>query len=301
MPQVVVSELRKRYNGTPAVDGVSFEIEAGQIFGLLGPNGAGKTTTVECLLGLREPDAGTIAICGLDARRHPREVKRKVGAALQTTALQDQITPREALTLYGGFYGAATPPAVLLERFQLTDKADVAFDTLSGGQRQRLALALAFVHQPEVVLLDEPTAGLDPQARRELHDAILRMTSDGLTVLLTTHHLDEAELLCDRIAIITRGRVIAAGSPRELMSRSGSLPTVSIATSMPLTRAAFAPLGEITGLHGDAGRWTFQCAHVTRTVAALMGLLEAAGIDVLELHVQKASLEDVFLELTSGQ
>jgi len=136
MPQVVVSELRKRYNGTPAVDGVSFEVEKGQIFGLLGPNGAGKTTTVECLLGLREPDAGTIAICGLDARRHPREVKQKVGAALQTTALQAQITAREALTLYGGFYGAATPPAALLDRFQLTDKADVPFDTLSGGQRQ---------------------------------------------------------------------------------------------------------------------------------------------------------------------
>jgi len=301
MPQVVVSDLRKRYNGNVAVDGLSFEVEPGQIFGLLGPNGAGKTTTVECLLGLREPDAGAIAICGIDARRRPREVKQKVGAALQTTALQDKITPREALALYGGFYASASAPGPLLERFHLSSKADQPFDTLSGGQRQRLALALAFVHQPEVVLLDEPTAGLDPQARRELHDDILQMKQDGHTVLLTTHHLDEAELLCDRIAIINRGRVIAAGSPHDLMSRSAALPTVSIVTAAPLAPAAFAPIGEIAGLQGGGGRWQFQCAHVNRTVAALMGVLEAAGIDVLELHVQKASLEDVFLELTTGQ
>jgi ABC-2 type transport system ATP-binding protein len=301
MSQVVVSELRKRYNGHLAVDGVSFDVEPGQIFGLLGPNGAGKTTTVECLLGLREPDEGAITICGIDARRRPREVKQKVGAALQTTALQDKITPREALTLYGGFYATPAAPGPLLERFHLTGKADQPFDTLSGGQRQRLALALAFVHQPEVVLLDEPTAGLDPQARRELHEDILQMKQDGHTVLLTTHHLDEAEVLCDRIAIIDRGRVIAVGSPQDLMSRSAALPTVSIVTSAPLAPAAFAPIGEIAGLEGDGNRWQFQCAHVNRTVAALMGVLEAARIDVIELHVQKASLEDVFLELTTGQ
>jgi len=301
MPQVAVSELRKRYDGTVAVDGVSFEVGGGEIFGLLGPNGAGKTTTVECLLGLREPDDGAIAICGIDARRRPREVKQKVGAALQTTALQDKITPREALALYGGFYAKASAPGPLLDRFHLGDKADAPFDTLSGGQRQRLALALAFVHQPEVVLLDEPTAGLDPQSRRELHDDILRMKADGHTVLLTTHHLDEAELLCDRIAIIDRGRVIAVGSPQDLMSRSASLPTVSIVTSAPLAPAAFAPIGGIIGLEGEGGRWKFQCAQVNRTVAALMGVLEAARIDVIELHVQKASLEDVFLELTAGQ
>ena len=299
MPQIVVSELRKRYNGVVAVDDVSFEVEPGQIFGLLGPNGAGKTTTVECLLGLREPDDGAITICGMDARRRPREVKQKVGAALQTTALQDKITPREALTLYGGFYASSTAPGPLLERFHLADKADAPFDTLSGGQRQRLALALAFVHQPDVVLLDEPTAGLDPQARRELHGDILKMKEDGHTVLLTTHHLDEAELLCDRIAIIDRGRVIAAGSPQDLMSRSASMPTVSIVTSAPLVAAAFAPIGEISRLAGDGRRWTFQCAHVNTTVAALMGVLEAARIEVVELHVQKASLEDVFLELTA--
>ena len=211
MPHVVVHDLRKQYNGIAAVDGVSFEVEAGEIFGLLGPNGAGKTTTVECLIGLREPDAGRLEVCGIDARQRPRAVKEKIGAALQTTSLQDKITPREALTLYGGFYATRSAPEPLLERFALIDKADAPFDTLSGGQRQRLALALAFVNFPEVVFLDEPTTGLDPQARRDLHGDIARMRADGHTVLLTTHNLDEAEQLCDRIAIVDHGRVIAAG------------------------------------------------------------------------------------------
>ena len=209
MPHVVVRELRKQYDGTRAVDGVSFEIAQGEIFGLLGPNGAGKTTTVECVIGLREPDSGVVEVCGIDARRQPREVKQKIGATLQSTALQDKITPREALALYGGFYASRSAPQVLLDRFALSEKADAPFDSLSGGQKQRLALALAFVNNPEVVFLDEPTTGLDPHARRELHGDIARMKQDGHTVLLTTHYLDEAEQLCDRIAIVDRGRVIA--------------------------------------------------------------------------------------------
>ena len=199
------TNLKKRYDGVEAARGVSFEIRDGEIFGLIGPNGAGKTTTVECVIGLREPDEGAIEVCGIDARRRPREVKEKIGASLQTTALQDKITPREALALFGAFYRHKAEPAALLERFALLDKADAPFDTLSGGQRQRLALALAFVNKPELVFLDEPTAGLDPQSRRELHGEIAKMKHDGHTVLLTTHYLNEAEALCDRIAIIDRG------------------------------------------------------------------------------------------------
>ncbi|HEY7497249.1 MAG TPA: ABC transporter ATP-binding protein, partial [Vicinamibacterales bacterium] len=172
--KVVVRDLHKRYDGIRAADGVSFEIQDGEIFGLIGPNGAGKTTTVECVIGLREPDEGTIEICGIDARRRPQDVKEKIGAALQTTALQDKITPREALRLFASFYQQHAEPEELLERFSLVDKADAMFDTLSGGQRQRLALALAFVNRPELVFLDEPTAGLDPQARRDLHGEIAR-------------------------------------------------------------------------------------------------------------------------------
>src|SRR6187455_2840277 len=181
-----VSGLRKRYGELQAVADVSFEVRTGEIFGLLGPNGAGKTTTLECIIGLREPDAGDIRVCGINARTHPRDVKQRIGAALQATALQDKITPREALTLFGSFYAKHEDSAALLERFSLSEKADLPFDSLSGGQRQRLALALAFVNKPELVFLDEPTAGLDPQSRRELHDEILTMKADGHTVLLTT-------------------------------------------------------------------------------------------------------------------
>jgi ABC-2 type transport system ATP-binding protein len=299
MPRVVVQDLRKQYDGTKAVDGVSFEVAEGEIFGLLGPNGAGKTTTVECVIGLREPDAGRVEVCGIDARRNPKNVKQKIGALLQSTALQDKITPREALALYGGFYARRTPPETLLERFALLDKADAPFDSLSGGQRQRLALALAFVNDPEVVFLDEPTTGLDPHARRELHADIARMKQDGHTVLLTTHYLDEAEQLCDRIAIIDRGRVIAGGAPREVMARSTAMPTVSFVTTKPLNRTTLDSLTDVEGLQGDGSSWQFQSSNVNRAIRDLMMLLESAQIEVTELHVQKASLEEVFIELTA--
>jgi ABC-2 type transport system ATP-binding protein len=299
MPHVVVHDLRKQYDGTKAVDGVSFEIAAGEIFGLLGPNGAGKTTTVECVIGLREPDAGAVEVCGIDARRRPQDVKQKIGASLQSMALQDKITPREALALYGGFYASRSAPHGLLERFALLDKADVAFDTLSGGQRQRLALALAFVNNPEVVFLDEPTTGLDPHARRELHSDIARMKREGHTVLLTTHYLEEAEQLCDRIAIIDHGRVIASGAPGELMARSAAMPTVSLVTARSVSRATLEALDDVDGLQGDGCSWRFHSANVNRTIGGLMKVLDAAQIEVAELHVQKASLEDVFIELTA--
>ena len=211
MSKVIVRDLHKRYGDVQAAQGVSFEIAEGEIFGLLGPNGSGKTTTLECMIGLRQPDAGEIEVCGLDARRKPRAVKQKIGAVLQTIQLQDKITPREALALFASFYHHAAAPAHLLQRFSLDDKADAPFDSLSGGQRQRLAVALAFVNNPELIFLDEPTTGLDAQSRRELHAEIAAMKRDGHTVLLTTHYIDEAEQLCDRIAIIDRGRIIASG------------------------------------------------------------------------------------------
>ncbi len=216
---VVVHNLSKRYGSIDAVRDVSFAVGAGEIFGLLGPNGAGKTTTLECLTGLREPDAGELIVCGFDVRGRPREAKEKIGVALQSTALPDKITPREALRLFGSFYREAVATEVLLERFALVEKADTFFDTLSGGQKQRLALALAFVNRPALVLLDEPTTGLDPSARRELHGEIRRMKQDGHTVLLSTHYLEEAEQLCDRIAIIARGCIVAVGAPRELVAQ----------------------------------------------------------------------------------
>ena len=295
---VVVRDLRKRYGGTEAVRGVSFAVPAGEIFGLLGPNGAGKTTTLECLLGLREPDGGHLEVCGVDARRDPRTAKRKLGVALQSTALPDKITPREALGLFGAFYPEYVAADGLLERFALTAKADAPFDSLSGGQKQRLALALAFVHAPEVVVLDEPTTGLDPQARRELHDEILRIKRDGKTVLLTTHDLAEAEQLCDRIAIIDRGRIVATGTPAELVARAQGKQSVSLVTDRPLAAALWAGVTGGAEMSCDGATVSFRTADANASVAAVTALLAEHRVELVELHVRRASLEEIFLGLT---
>ncbi|MBL9200873.1 MAG: ABC transporter ATP-binding protein [Opitutaceae bacterium] len=295
---VVVRDLHKAYGGVAAVRGVSFTIQPGEIFGLLGPNGAGKTTTVECLVGLREPDSGEIEVCGLDARRQPRAVKQKIGVALQATSLQDKITPREALRLFGSFYEGRVAATELLERFALAEKADAPVDSLSGGQRQRLALALAFVNRPQLVFLDEPTTGLDPQSRRELHAAIARMKADGHTVLFTTHYLDEAEHLCDRVAIIDRGRIVASGPPQELIAQSSASQAVTLVTSRPVDATKLTALPGVSAVTTDGAEIRFQTSHATATLAALTSLLTAQRAEVVELQVKKASLEDVFLQLT---
>ena len=299
-PKLTVRDLRKAYGGVEAVRAVSFEVREREIFGLLGPNGAGKTTTLECLIGLREPDGGEIEVCGLDARRQPREVKQKIGAALQTTALQDKITPREALTLFGSFYSRRAAPQELLERFSLVEKADATFDTLSDGQRQRLALALAFVNRPEIVFLDEPTAGLDPQARRELHGEIARTRQDGHTVLLTTHYIDEAEHLCDRVAIIDHGRIVALGTPHDLMAGSQASQSVSFVTAQPIDGLRIDALPGVSDLVVEGSRTRFKTTELGRTMPALLKLLESKRLELTELHVRKASLEDVFIELTGS-
>jgi ABC-2 type transport system ATP-binding protein len=296
--KVSVRDLSKRYRGVDAVADVSFDIGEGEIFGLLGPNGAGKTTTLECTIGMRQPDAGDIRICGIDARRDPAAVKQRIGAALQTTALQDKITPREALSLFGSFYRSPVAPQELLDRFALGDKADAMFETLSGGQRQRLALALAFVNRPELVFLDEPTSGLDAHARRELHGEIQRMRQDAHTVLLTTHYIDEAEDLCDRVAIIDRGRIVATGSPRDLVARSAGYPTVHVETHTPLPASLLEALPGLQDSACNGTRASFRTTRVNPAIAELARRLDSQGIEIAQLHVQKATLEDVFLELT---
>src|ERR1700749_1122815 len=219
MLALAVHGLERRYGAVKAVDGISFEVAAGEVFGLLGPNGAGKTTTLECILGLVRPDAGRIEIEG---ETDPARVRAKVGAVLQATSLPDKITPREALTVFGKFYPAPLGAQTLLQRFGLAEKADAAFDTLSGGQKQRLALALGFAGNPRLLLLDEPTTGLDPQMRREVQDHIAAIRKEGRAVLLATHDMAEAERLCDRIAVIAEGRIVATGTPRDLIAASGA-------------------------------------------------------------------------------
>jgi ABC-2 type transport system ATP-binding protein len=218
---IIVEGLSHRYGAVRAAEAISFEIAAGEIFGLLGPNGAGKTTIVDGILGLTAPDEGRIEICGIDARTQPLRAREKIGAVLQATGLQDKITPREALDVFAAFYSAPLKTDALLEQFGLREKQSAAYETLSGGQKQRLALALAFVGDPQLLLLDEPTAGLDPQMRREVQDHIRALTNKGRAVLLATHDMAEAEQLCDRIAVIAHGQIVATGSPRELIAGSG--------------------------------------------------------------------------------
>jgi len=216
---IAVEGLTRRYGAVVAADGISFDVQAGEIFGLLGPNGAGKTTTLECILGLGRPDAGRVAVCGFS---DPRDARARIGAVLQATGLQDKITPREALELFRSFYPAPVAADALIDRFGLREKQNAAYDTLSGGQKQRLALALAFVGDPAVFVLDEPTAGLDPQMRREVQDHICAMKAAGRAVLLATHDMDEAERLCDRLAVIAGGRIVATGTPKDLIAGSQS-------------------------------------------------------------------------------
>lgn len=280
--------------------GVGFAIEAGEIFGLLGPNGAGKTTTLECLIGLRQPDGGAVEICGLDARRQPRAVKEKIGVALQTTSLPDKITPREALRMFGSFYREHDQPPALLERFALGEKADAPFDTLSGGQRQRLALALAFVNRPAVVFLDEPTTGLDPLSRRELHRQIMGMKQDGYTVLLTTHYLEEAGQLCDRIAIIDAGRIVATGAPRDLIAQSSAAQSVVLVTKPALSPEDLARVPGVLEVQCRDGATRFRTTDAPATLAALAAMLQERRIELVDLRVGKASLEDIFFRLTRG-
>jgi ABC-2 type transport system ATP-binding protein len=297
-PTVRVQDLKKSYGRVEAVRGVSFRVQPGEIFGLLGPNGAGKTTTLECILGLRDPDAGEIEVCGIDLRRNAAAAKERIGAALQSTALQDKITPREALVLFASFYKKKADLNALIKRFDLSEKADSFYDTLSGGQKQRLALALALVNEPDFLLLDEPTAALDPQSRRELHDAIRDLKASGKTVVLTTHYIEEAEQLCDRIAIIDHGKIIAEGTPSALIAASKALPRVTVQTSKPLDEARAAKLHGVVAVERENGRLTLATSRVGETVIDLVKWIEADGNELSDMQVRKPTLEDVFIELT---
>src|ERR1700726_3660552 len=214
-PILEVQNLVKNYGDVQAVRGVSFNVEEGEVFGLLGPNGAGKTTTVEILEGLRNLDGCSVRVCGLDPQANARELKHEIGASLQSTSLPDKLRVIEALRLFAGFYKRRRDPEDLLKRFGLEEKRNTYYSKLSGGQKQRLALAMALINNPRVLFFDEPTAGLDPQVRREIYDIIEELRREKKTILMTTHYIEEAERLCDRVAIVDHGKVIACGSPRE--------------------------------------------------------------------------------------
>jgi len=297
-PSVRVRDLAKRYGAVEAVRGVSFEVAQGEIFGLLGPNGAGKTSILECLLGLRRPDSGTLEIEGVDAVEKPALAKARVGAQIQLASLQDKITAREALGFFASFYREHADVDGLIGRFELTAKADAPFDSLSGGQRQRLFLALAFVNNPRLVVLDEPTSGLDVHSRRELHRLILGLRSSGQTVLLSTHYLEEAHALCDRVAILCEGRIVAAAGPAELVSRARARPRLEIRTARAITAAEASALPGVAGCRVDGNACSLETTDTGATTAALMKRLDADGNALLDIQIKRPSLEDVFIELT---
>jgi ABC-2 type transport system ATP-binding protein len=293
-----VRELTKCYGPVTAVRELSFEVAAGEIFGLLGPNGAGKTTTLECILGLRDPDAGTITIGGIDAMLDREQVMESVGAQLQAESLQDRITPRQALALFASFYRNPGSIDNLLRGFALMAKADARFDALSGGQKRRLFLALALINNPRLVVLDEPTAGLDPQSRRELHQMITGMRSAGRSILVSTHNLEEAHQLCDRIGILNEGRIVALARPGDLIAGTSHHPRIVVRTAIPLTAAEVRSLPGVVNWLPRGEGWVLGTTEVNRTVVDLVKLLESQENPLLELQIHRPSLEDVFIELT---
>jgi ABC-2 type transport system ATP-binding protein len=298
VPALRVRGLRKAYPGVVAVAGLDLDVARGEVFGLLGPNGAGKTTTLEMIEGLTAPDGGEIQVLGLDWRHQARAIRARIGVQLQSTSLFNKITPREALTLYGSYYPRRRDPRELLDLVQLRDKADAFHATLSGGQMQRLALALALVNDPELVFLDEPTTGLDPQARRGLWEVVRRIRAEGRTVILTTHYMEEAEALCDRLAIMDQGRLLTAGTPLGLV-RDLALPSVvelDFEGPAPAPDALRTRLGQEVAAHGDA--WEIPTPDPKALLPLLLEAAEALAVPFQQIHVRRATLEDVFLQLT---
>ncbi|MFD4612329.1 ABC transporter ATP-binding protein [Streptomyces sp. NPDC058440] len=296
MSVIEVSELRKSYGGRTVVDGVSFAVEEGEIFGILGPNGAGKTTTVECVEGLRVPDAGRVRVTGLDPVADHEQVARVLGAQLQQSELQAKLTVREALQLYASFYPAPADWRPLAERLGLTEKLTTRFAKLSGGQKQRLFIALALVGNPRIVVLDELTTGLDPRARRDTWQLIEDVRAGGVTVLLVTHFMEEAQRLCDRIAVIDRGRIAALDTPKGLIRRSAGATVISFTPSAPLDDRDLNALPELASIARKDGRITLSGSD--ETVNAVITLLARHHITAHQLRVVDATLDDAFLDLT---
>ncbi|MFD7656957.1 ABC transporter ATP-binding protein [Actinosynnema sp. NPDC059797] len=296
MAIIEVDGLVKRYGDHTAVDGVGFAVEQGEIFGILGPNGAGKTTTVECVEGLRAPDGGTIRVCGLDPRRDTGELPQLLGAQLQESELPDKIRVREALALYSSFYRRPADWRELVEVLRLTDKLDTQFRRLSGGQKQRLSIALALLGAPRVAVLDELTTGLDPQARRDVWDLIEGVRDRGVTILLVTHFMEEAERLCDRLAVIDSGRVVALDSPAGLVARVDDHQRLRFRPSAPLDHAVLTALPEVASVRQVGDRLV-----VTGTgdlLLAVTTVLARHRVTAAGLRVEQPSLDDAFVALT---
>jgi ABC-2 type transport system ATP-binding protein len=293
-----VENLVKRYGDVEAVRGVSFNVEEGEVFGLLGPNGAGKTSTIEIMEGLRTPDSGRVSVCGLDPQKNAQELKHEIGAALQSTSLPDKLRVIEALRLFASFYRRQRNPEELLKRFGLQEKRNTFYIQLSGGQKQRLALAMALVNDPKVLFFDEPTAGLDPQVRREIYDIIEELRREKKTIVMTTHYIEEAERLCDRVAIVDHGTVIALGTPRELKERSGDKTRLEVRLARPEPQEILKNLEGVSDCRILGDSYILHCQRPPQAIVSLVKYLESTGNELISLEIATPSLEDVFIELT---
>jgi ABC-2 type transport system ATP-binding protein len=293
-----VRDLRKSYGQVLAVDGVSFEVHPGEVFGLLGPNGAGKTTTVEILEGLRELDSGEVTVLGIDAVRHADDLRARVGVSLQTAALYPKLTVVEVIELFRSFYPKGRATDDLVGLMDLDEKRNTRTQDLSGGQRQRLSVALALVNDPELVFLDEPTTGMDPAARRALWEVVLGLKRDGRSVLLTTHYMEEAEVLCDRIAIMDHGHILESGTVRELVSRRFHERAVRFDAVEGIVEAQLAGFPGVASVKQEDGEVVLYTRDVPGTIGAVLGATDALGVEPTNLAVRRATLEDVFLDLT---
>jgi ABC-2 type transport system ATP-binding protein len=297
---ISVRGLRKSYGTFEAVRGISFEVHPGEVFGLLGPNGAGKTTTVEILEGLRPRTSGETSVLGYDPGLETRQIKDRIGVCLQATNLPDKIKVHEAISLFAAFYSRNIDSSKLLERLQLADKRDEYYSKLSGGQKQRVALALALVNDPQLLFLDEPTTGLDPQVRLEIHGLIEELRGAKRSILLTTHYIEEAERLCDRVAIIDEGVIIEIGTPREIQQRTLGQSRIEIQCEQPLPATGLPALfdAEKHAFSEDRKTLTVHSTHPARAIVDLVKWIDQQGIELADIHLKRPTLEDVFIELT---
>ena len=290
--------LVKRYADVVAVNGLDLEVRRGECFGLLGPNGAGKTTTIEILEGLTPPDAGEVEILGSSWARDGKALRERLGISLQETQLNEKLTVGETVRLFRSFYQRGRDPEEVLVRLSLEEKRNARVGKLSGGQKQRLAVACALVGDPDVLFLDEPTTGLDPQSRLQLWQQVMDFRRGGGTVLLTTHYMDEAERLCDRVAIVDRGQVIALGTPAELISSLHAANVIEFASEPEMDEASLRALPGVTEPHRRGPNWSLPVGSLAETVPVLLALVERSGARLQNLSTHRATLEDLFVSLT---
>jgi len=297
-PVIRVTDLKKYYGDVKAVDGVTFEVARGEVFGMLGPNGAGKTTTIEVLEGLRPPDSGTVEVLGLDVRRHPQSIKQRIGVQLQSVSLYPRLSVTELLDLFSSFFSHHVSTKQLIDAVDLGERAKAWSMNLSGGQQQRLSIALALVNDPELVFLDEPTTGLDPQARRSLWDLIKGLQERGKSVMLTTHYMEEATELCNRVAIMDHGHILEMGAVSELIGRRFKERAVFFDSNPKLPMDELARLGGVTRAAQEDGQTVLYSMDVPGTIAAVLATADELSVEPRNLGIRQATLEDVFLDLT---